>query len=162
MVLDYVKVVMNGDEARAILEALKEQGDRSERMFNELANEIRGMSTTITKGFAQQNTLGGVRNGNAWPIATFTTVILALATFMAAELNNQGTIRDLQDANQKNIMVELDRTLQLEIVSVREVIQERVSALNESARLRHESQQQQIEKIESWFDKPKPQAVNQQ
>ena len=103
-----------------------------------------------------------VKNGQAWPIATFATVILSLGVIFTSLARHNGEVSALRAAHQAEVtatlaahlqggLMELDDKLQKEIGAARELF---VQAEHDSEQ-RHDTQQRDIDDIRAYFKAPK-------
>lgn len=95
--------------------------------------------------------IAGGRNGQAWAIATFTTVILALVAVGYRDSSHSRELMAMQAAHQSERVLELDAKLQKEIEASADLFEQ---AEKDSAH-RHETQQVEIQEIKNWFKAPR-------
>lgn len=152
-----------------VLEAIEKTGERTERAIVTLSDEIRTLAAGLTEGFAKLRSAAVIapqqRNGQAWAIATFTSVILALGTlgFFAIDgvddkvdlvATHQKELSELRANNLERREDALDEKLQLEIKAVRDFLSAKFEEADAGSEQRHLDQQKEIERILNWFEAP--------
>jgi hypothetical protein len=81
-------------ESEQILDAIRDQSERSERGMETMANELRNLGLAITKGFARGP--GSPEGASFWPISTFVTVIASLGVIFYSLLSGQERVASVR------------------------------------------------------------------
>lgn len=142
---------MASEDTQVILSAMKEQGQRHEKAFGDLASEIRDMSAAIVKGFAQSRgvTPTGVNGkGLLFGVAAIVFGLMAPMYIMVksvsdAVVDHQGLVAHPVATEHLAKLSEQLKEVETQFAGVREVMS-----------IRSENNKEHVAEIRSWFGAP--------